>query len=113
MSFTDKIEDTRDQLRALNKAIPEVTRGFGGLSKAVKADGALEFKTKEFVALGIAVATKCEACITLHVEALLKCGATREEVADCLGMSIQMGGGPSMMYAAKALACYDEFSQKV
>jgi AhpD family alkylhydroperoxidase len=65
---------------------------------------------KEFIALGIAVADRCDACIGLHVEALVKAGATREEVADVLGMCIQMGGGPAMMYAAKALECYDELS---
>ena len=62
------------------------------------------------MALGIAIATKCEACIAIHVETLVKCGATRDELGDVLAMSIQMGGGPSMMYAAKALECYDELA---
>lgn len=110
MSWTDKLNGTRDQLRALNKTIPDTTRAFGGLGKAVKEGGVLDFKTKEYVALGIAVATRCEACIALHVETLIKAGATREEVGDVLAMTIQMGGGPSMMYAAKALDCYDELS---
>ena len=110
MSWNDTLTSTRDQLRALNKSIPNTTRAFGGLGKAVKEGGVLDFKTKEFVALGIAIATHCEACIALHVEALIKAGANREEVSDVLAMSIQMGGGPSMMYAAKALACYDELS---
>lgn len=108
MSWTDKLNDTRNQLRALNKTIPETTRAFGALGKSVKEGGVLEFKTKEFVALGIAVAMRCDACIVLHVEALIRAGASREEVGDVLAMTIQMGGGPSMMYAAKALECYDE-----
>jgi len=110
MSWNDKLSGTRDQLRNLNKCIPDTTRAFGGLGKAVKEGGTLDFKTKEYVALGIAVATRCEACITLHIDALIKAGATREEVGDVLAMTIQMGGGPSMMYAAKALECYDELS---
>jgi AhpD family alkylhydroperoxidase len=110
MDWTDKLDTTRDQLRALNRAIPETARAFGALGKTVKEGGTLDFKTKEFVALGIAVATKCDACIALHVETLIKCGATREEVAEVLGMTIQMGGGPSMMYAAKALECFDQLS---
>ncbi|WP_296765860.1 carboxymuconolactone decarboxylase family protein [Sediminimonas sp.] len=110
MNWTDKLSDTRDQLRALNKTVPDTARAFGALGKAVKDSGTLEFKTKEFVALGIAIATKCDACIAIHVEKLVKCGATREELGDVLAMSIQMGGGPSMMYAAKALECYDEMS---
>jgi AhpD family alkylhydroperoxidase len=110
MAWTDKLNDTRNQLRALNKTIPETAKAFGALGKTVKEGGVLEFKTKEFVALGIAVATKCEACITLHIDTLIRAGATREEVSDVLGMTIQMGGGPSMMYAAKALECFDELS---
>jgi len=110
MSWNDKLDSTRDQLRALNKAIPEATRAFGGLGKAVKEVGVLDFKTKEYVALGIAIATRCEACIVLHVETLIRAGATRDEISDVLAMTIQMGGGPSMMYAAKALECYDEMT---
>lgn len=110
MTWQDKLNGTRTGLRNLNGAIPEAARGFGALSKAVKQDGALDYKTKEFVALGISVADRCEPCITLHIEALIKLGASRAEVADVLGMCIQMGGGPSMMYAAKALECFDELS---
>jgi AhpD family alkylhydroperoxidase len=110
MTWSDTLSDTRSDLRALNALIPDTARAFGGLGKAVKEGGTLDFKTKEFVALGIAVATKCQPCIALHIEALIKAGATREEIGDVMGMCIQMGGGPAMMYAAKALACYDELS---
>ena len=110
MTWSDTLSDTRSDLRALNALIPDTARAFGGLGKAVKEGGTLEFKTKEFVALGIAVATKCQPCIALHIEALIKAGATREEIGDVMGMCIQMGGGPAMMYAAKALDCYDELS---
>ncbi|MCW9042920.1 MAG: carboxymuconolactone decarboxylase family protein [Pseudopelagicola sp.] len=110
MSWKDKLDGTRDQLRGLNKTIPDTTRAFGALGKSVKEGGVLDFKTKEFVALGIAIATRCESCIVLHVETLIRAGATREEIGDVLAMTIQMGGGPSMMYAAKALECYDELT---
>lgn len=110
MSWTDKLNSTRNQLRGLNKSIPEATRAFGALGKSVKEGGVLDFKTKEFIALGIAVADRCEACIVLHIDALIKAGATREEIGDVLAMTIQMGGGPSMMYAAKAQECYDEMT---
>ncbi|MFD3190069.1 carboxymuconolactone decarboxylase family protein [Sedimentitalea sp. HM32M-2] len=108
MTWQDKLNGTRAGLRNLNGAIPETARAFGALSKTVKQDSALDYKTKEFVALGISVAVRCEPCISLHVETLFKLGASREELADVLGMCVQMGGGPSMMYAAKALECYDE-----
>ncbi len=110
MSWQDKLTDTRKGLRNLNGALPEVSQAFGGLGKAVKQGGVLDFKTKEFVALGIAVTDRCEDCIGLHIEALVKAQASRDEIADVLGMAIQMGGGPAMMYAAKAMTCYDELT---
>jgi AhpD family alkylhydroperoxidase len=102
--------DMRNKLRNLNRTIPDTTKGFSTLSKAAKEFGVLDGKTREFVALGIAVADRCEACIGFHIEALIRVGASREEVADVLGMCIQMGGGPALMYAAKALECYDQLS---
>lgn len=110
MGWTEKLGETKAQLRALNKAIPEAARAFGDLGKAVKADGALDLKSKECVALGIAVAIRCEPCIMFHTQALINAGATREEVAEVLSMCLQMGGGPALMYSAKALECFDQLS---
>ena len=111
MTWSDKRDEMRGQLRKLNKAIPEVTRAFGGVGKSVKTDGALDVKTKELIAIGIAVADGCEPCINFHVEALIKAGGGRAELGEALGMAVQMGGGPALMYAAKALDCFDELSE--
>lgn len=110
MTWTTKNADMRGALKTLNTANMDMAREFGALSKAAKDGGALDLKTKEFVALGIAVSERCEPCIGFHVEALIKTGATRDELADMLGMVVQMGGGPSLMYAAKCLECWDEFA---
>lgn len=112
MDWTQKREGTKDQLRRLNKAIPDATKAFSGLGKAVKDGGTLDFKTKELVAMGMAITLHCEACIVLHMEALVRVGATREEVGDVLAMAIQMGGGPAMMYAAEAIECYDQLMEE-
>lgn len=108
MSYKAKIDEMRGELRVLNKAIPEAMQGFAQLSKATKDNGPLGVKEKEYVALGIAVSQRCEPCINFHVEALMKAGASREELGDVLAMAIQMGGGPAVMYAGHALACWDE-----
>jgi AhpD family alkylhydroperoxidase len=99
--------EMRGQLRTLNKTIPDASREFGELSSAVKHAGALSVREKECIALGIAIAMRCEPCIGFHVEALHRAGGTREEVADVLAVALQMGGGPSLMYAAKTLAAWD------
>ncbi len=110
MTYKEKIADMRGELRVMNKLIPEAMAGFAALSKASKEQGPLGTKEKEFVALGIAISQRCEPCINFHVEALMKAGGTREELGDVLAMAIQMGGGPSVMYAAHALAAWDELA---
>lgn len=99
-------------LRKLRNDIPDTMKGFSALAQAATRDGALDKKTKELIALAIGVAAHCDGCIGFHAEALVKLGATREEVEEALGMAIYMGGGPSLMYAADAIAAYEQFQKQ-
>ena len=65
-------------------------------------------ETKELIALAIGVAKQCDACIGFHTQALRKLGATDEEVSEMLGVSVYMGGGPSLMYAADAWTAWQQ-----
>ena len=94
----------------LHKHIPETSRAFSQLGAAATADGVLDKKTKELIALALGVAGHCDACIGFHVKALVSLGATLPEIEEALGMAVYMGGGPSLMYSANALAAYKEFS---
>jgi len=93
----------------LGRELPGPMGGFGNLHKAATASGALDTKTKELIALGIAVAIRCDSCIGFHVHAALAAGATRAEVLDALGVALLMGGGPAAMYACDALTALDQF----
>ena len=84
---------------------------FGELGKTSMCDGALTAKTKELIALALGVAARCDACIGTHAQALVRLGATRGEVEDALAVALYMGGAPSLMYSANALAAFNEFSQ--
>ncbi|MFW2541204.1 carboxymuconolactone decarboxylase family protein [Primorskyibacter sp. 2E107] len=110
MFYAEKLTETRNNLRVLRKAIPETFGGFVQMEQAASPDGALSHKQKELIALGIAVALRCEDCINSHVGACIRAGATRDEVAEALGTAIQMSGGPGLMYAGKALAAFDELA---
>ena len=72
---------------------------------------ALDEKTKELIALGIAISTRCDPCIAYHVKALVRLKTSRKEFCEALKMISYMGGGPSISYSAKALEAYDQFSQ--
>ena len=100
-------------LRKLRQDIPDTMKAFSALAQAAGRDGAIDKKTKEMIALAIGIATRCDGCIGFHIEALVKLGATRQEVEETLGMTVYMGGGPSLMYAADAIAAYEEFAKEM
>lgn len=97
-------------LATLRADIPDVAKGFGELAKGATQGGALDKKTKELIALALGVAARCDACIGFHAQALVRLGASKLEVEEALGMAIYMGGGPSFMYSANAIAAFDQFS---
>ena len=104
--------DLSGDIRALRAGAPEVMKGFSALAQAALKADALDTKTKELIALAIAIATRCDGCIAFHAEAAMKQGATRAEVLETMGMAVYMGAGPSAMYAAQALEAFDQFSAK-
>lgn len=112
--MNDKFETLTKELskniRSIKKGLPEVMDSFSNLSLTSMKDGSLNKKTKELIALAIAVSKRCDGCIGFHIKALVHLKASKEEVLETLGVAVYMGGGPSLMYAAEALKAYDEFS---
>ena len=109
-SYTQLTNDISASLSPFRKTQAETMRGFGALSQAAMAAGAIDAKTKELIAMGIGVAARCDGCIGFHAKALVRLGATQQELEEVLGVAVYMGGGPSLMYAANALAAFKEFS---
>lgn len=107
-SFRALTQQVSGRLASLRSSTPDTMKAFGDLGRAATAPGVLDAKTKELVALALSVAARCEPCIAFHAQALAKLGATRQEVDETLAVCTYMGGGPSLMYAASAVAAFDE-----
>lgn len=97
-------------MRVLGKAAPEPVAAFMKLVEVSTQDEALSTKTKELIAFAIAISARCEGCIAHHAHAVLKAGASRQEVVEMIAVALFMGGGPSSVYGVEALQAYDEFS---
>ncbi|MEJ2518224.1 MAG: carboxymuconolactone decarboxylase family protein [Methyloceanibacter sp.] len=108
-AYPDLTDAISKQIASLRKEIPETMTGFSRMAKGACASGALEEKTKELIAMGIAIALRCDGCIGFHAKALVKLGSSRQEFEEMLAVAIYMGGGPSLMYAAQALDAWDQF----
>ena len=50
---------------------------------------------------------QCDGCITVHTDAAVKSGATREEVAEALGVAIALNAGAALVYSARVMDAYD------
>ncbi|MFZ2503325.1 MAG: carboxymuconolactone decarboxylase family protein [Nocardioides sp.] len=107
---SDVLAGLRTPSRDLRRLIPEVYSGFVATSRAAMAPGALDVKTKELIALAIAVSTQCDGCIASHARGAARAGASEQEVAEMLGVALFMNGGPGTVYGPRALAAYQEFA---
>lgn len=104
------LDELKEPLVELRRRIPEVFEGYGAMSKAVYTSGALDAKTKELIALAIGVSKQCDGCIASHARAAARRGATADEVAEMLGVTIIMNGGPGTVYAPRAMAAFLEYA---
>ena len=106
----DVLNDLRAPTRSLKAAIPDTWNAFAHLHRSAVADGALPAKTKELIALAIAVVKQCDGCIASHAKAAFRRGATAEEVAEALGVTLLMDGGTASVYGPRAWEAFTEFA---
>ncbi|MFZ7187693.1 carboxymuconolactone decarboxylase family protein [Avibacterium avium] len=90
----------------LGKKYPKMLQAYGALSQAM-ADSALDAKTRELIALAVAVTTRCESCIAVHADEAVKAGATEQEVASALATAIALNAGAAYTYSLRALEAFN------
>src|SRR6266849_5521905 len=91
------------RLGDLLKLSPDTVRGYQTLSAANSKTSKLGEKTRQLISLAVAVTTRCDGCITVHTDAALKAGATREEIAEAHGVAVAMNAGAALIYSTRVL----------
>lgn len=102
--------DLAGPYRELRGLIPDVVAGYAALHHASMVDGALPAKVKELIALAVAVTRECDGCIVAHARGAARHGAAVQEVAEMIGVTIMMNGGPGTVWGPRALAAFHEFA---
>ncbi len=105
--------ELREPARRLRSSIPQVLEGYVSLHRSAMADGALSARTKELIALAIAVTRECDGCIAAHARGAARQGVTEAEVAEAMGVAIMMNGGPGTVWGPRALDAFLEFATPV
>jgi AhpD family alkylhydroperoxidase len=85
------------------KLSPDSLKGYQTLSAANSANSHLGEKTRQLVSLAVAVTTRCDGCITFHTDAALKAGASKEEIAEALGVAMAMNAGAALIYSLRVM----------
>jgi AhpD family alkylhydroperoxidase len=109
LEWNDYQKQLMERIGEVGKLSPDTLRGYQALSSAGAKTGKLDAKTRELIALAVAVTRQCDGCITVHADAAAKHGATREEIAEALGVAIAVNAGAALVYSARVM---DAFSVK-
>jgi AhpD family alkylhydroperoxidase len=88
------------------KLSPETVRGYGAMGGAGQKTSQLDAKTRELIAIAVAVTLRCDGCIMVHTDAAHKLGATKEEVAEALGVAVSVNAGAAIVYSTRTLDAY-------
>jgi len=90
----------------LGRSAPDLVKGYRTLVASRATSGALDAKTRELVALAVAVTVRCDGCITTHVELARRQGATQAEITDALGVAVMVNAGAALVYSARTIDAF-------
>ena len=110
--YHDVSRENADATKELREMIPDSYSAFRDLHSAAFTDGALSPAVKELMAVAIAVSDRCDGCLAAHARGAARHGATEEQFAEMLSVSILMNGGPGTVYAPKAWEAFKEFKER-
>jgi AhpD family alkylhydroperoxidase len=91
----------------LSKLSPDSVGGYLMATGAGAKTAHLDEKTRQLISLAVAVTTRCDGCISVHSQKAVESGATKEEIAEALGVAIAMNAGAALVYSARALDAVD------
>ena len=106
------LEKFKGDFEKMNKTAPDMVKGFGSMFQSIMKDGALKKKEKELVALGIAVAQRCEPCINMHVQKCLEAGNTPAEIVEAACVAVMMQGGPAFTHIPVVIEALEALAPK-
>src|SRR5215475_13026005 len=120
MKAANTMEDTmamldwneyRNQILArvgeIGKLSADTIKGYAALGGAGAKTGHLDAKTRELIAPAVAITLRCDGCITVHTTAAKRLGATKEEIAEALGVGISVNAGAAIVYSTRTLDAFD------
>ncbi|MTH33115.1 carboxymuconolactone decarboxylase family protein [Paracoccus limosus] len=109
MDWKDFREDLLGRIGTLNGYAPDSVGAYMQASGAGRKSGHLDEKTRQLISLAVAVTTRCDGCISVHAREAVSAGATKEEIAEALGVAMSMNMGAALVYSSRAFEAAEQF----
>ena len=107
LDWNDYRQQLVEKIGKIARLSPETVKGYNTLVSAGTKTNHLDAKTRELIALAVAVTLRCDGCITVHTEAAIKHAASREEIAEALGVAVSVNTGAALVYSARVMDAYE------
>ena len=107
LNWNDYRSEILARVSEIGKLSPDTVKGYVTLGGAGAKTGHLDAKTRELIALAVAITLRCDGCIAVHSAAAKKLGATKEEIAEALGVGISVNAGAALVYSTRTLDAFD------
>lgn len=108
-NWTDQLNNTHGAARVLEKASPDLVAAYRNLGAQQNATGTLDAKTRELIALAVAITTRCDSCIASHAKAAVLAGASESDIADAIGTTMALNAGAAYAYSMRAMEAFQQF----
>ena len=106
LNWNEYMKELQTRTAELARTSPDIIRGYRALSDAGQKTGKLDGKTRELIALAVAVSLRCDGCITIHTSAAIQHGATEEEIVEALGVAVSVNAGAALVYSSRVLDAF-------
>ena len=111
MDWNGYLKELMATIGKIAELSPDTVKGYQTLSAAGSKTNHLDEKTRQLISLAVAVTTRCDGCITVHTGAAIKAGASKEEIAEALGVAVAMNAGAALVYSARVMDAYAQKSE--
>jgi AhpD family alkylhydroperoxidase len=91
------------KLKKFGELAPAGWEGFVAWDRAVMADGAIPARTKELIAVAVALTTQCPYCIEIHTKKAKAAGCSEAELAETVMVAAALRAGGAITHGTHCL----------
>jgi AhpD family alkylhydroperoxidase len=112
MNWSDLLGTLKRSWNLFGNSNPKMLEAYRNLAAAQGSNGALDAKTRELIAIAVAVTTRCDGCISSHMAAAIAAGASEAEISDACGTAIALNAGAAYVFSLHAMEAYGQLKAK-